>query len=325
MMISMLNINDLPLPTFSRLGKKDSIGPCFIGVLFLILLPALAWSNPSEPPTSEEAQFSFAGHLLQHNDYFRAITEFKRYLFLYPSGTKADEANYLLGEALFQTKSYQEAVIHWEGILNKTPNTPFKEEIQFKTGRAFWELGREDQAIHLWEKILQEGQSSLKSSAARAVLWGLIKQKRYDLARLKLKTLPLMDSEKELHEAFFQKSEKIPYKSPITAGTLAAILPGAGHLYLDRPQDALIAFSINGLFTWAAVSSFQQGNSGLGALLTFIELAWYSGNIYSAVNTAHKINRKRDTNFLEGYGVRFGLLSSNPHSPGLFLVLHRAF
>ncbi|MGA3084658.1 MAG: tetratricopeptide repeat protein [Thermodesulfobacteriota bacterium] len=301
-------------------------GKTFIGILFLFLLPSLAWPNPAEPLTSEESQFTFASHLLQHNDYFRAITEFKRYLFLYPSGAKADEANYLLGEALFQTKAYQEAILHWEGVLSQTPGTPFKEEIQFKTGKAYWALGREDQAMHLWEKILQEGHSSLKSTAARSVLWGLVKQKNYNSARLLLKNSPLKDSEKEAHEVFFQNAEKLPYKSPTTAGALAAILPGAGHLYLDRRQDALIAFSINGLFTWAAISSFQQGNSGLGTLLTFIELAWYSGNIYSAINSAHKLNRKLDTDFLEGYGIRFGLFSQGPSSsPTPYLVLHHAF
>jgi tetratricopeptide (TPR) repeat protein len=301
-------------------------GKIFIGVLFLFLLPSLVWSNPAEPLSSEESQFAFADHLLQNHDHFRAITEFKRYLFLYPSGAKANEANYLLGEALLQTKSYQEAVNHWDRVLQQTPDTPFKEEIQYKTGRTFWELGREDKAMDLWGKILQEGQSPIKPTAARAVLWGLIKQKRYDSARLQLKNSPLKDSEKEVHEAFFQKAEKLSYKSPTEAGILAAILPGAGHLYLDRRQDAAIDFSINGLFTWAAVSSFQQGNSGLGALLTIIELAWYSGNIYSAVNSAHKLNRKMDADFLEGYGIRFGLLSQGPSSsPTPYLVLHHAF
>jgi hypothetical protein len=311
------------IPVSKKLSSK--LVNCFPGLLFLILLPSLVWSNPTFFPPGEEAQFAFARHLLEQPDHFRAITEFKRYLFLYPSGAKADESNYLLGEALFQTKSVHEALNHWEGVLKQSPDTPFKEEIQFKIGKVLWDLGREEEALLRWEKIAQEGISSIKPAAARAVLWGLIKQKRYDQARLRLKIFSLSPSEKEAHESFFLKAEHLPLKSPITAGTLAAILPGAGHWYLDRHQDALIAFSINGLFAWAAVSSFQQGNNGLGVLLSFIELTWYSGNIYSAVNTAHKINRKQESDFLEGYGIRFGLLASQPSSPGLFMVLHRAF
>lgn len=308
-------------------GQNRMLGKFISGLLLIILLPSTALSDtPAAPWSSEEAQFAFANHLLQNHDYFRAATEFKRLLFLYPSGTKTDEANYLLGTTLFFVKSYKEAVLHWEGVLRQTPNTPFKEEIQFKTGRGYWELGQEDKAMLLWGKILQEGRSSERSSAARALLWGLAKQKRYDPARLLLKNSPLMDSEKEAHEAFFQKAENLPYKSPTTAGTLAAILPGTGHWYLGRKQDAIIAFGVNALFAWAAVNSFQEGNNGLGTLLGVIELAWYSGNIYSAVNSAHKFNRKLDTDLLEGYGLRFGLLSQAPSSsPTPYLVLHRAF
>lgn len=297
-----------------------------LGLLFLLLLPSPGMAHQSEKSASEDTQFAFAVHLLKQQDFLRAITEFKRTLFLFPSGARSDEANYLLGEALFQAKSVKEAAIHWEGVLKQNPRTPFKEEIMLNTGRAFWALNREEDALSLWEKLIKEGIStSHKTSAARAILWGLMKQKRIDLAREKLKNLPLIESEKGIHETFFQKAEALPQKSPTVAGTLAALLPGAGHWYLDRHQDALVAFSINGLFTWAAVSSFQQGNNGLGALLSFIELAWYSGNIYSAVNTAHKINRKQESDFLESYGVRVGVFSSLPSSPGLFLVLNRAF
>jgi len=297
-----------------------------LGFLLIFLLPSLAFPNSSDPLYSEEEQFAFAHHLWQQHDYFRAVTEFERFLFLYPSGVKSDEANYLLGLAHFSLKSFKEAIIHWEGVLQKNPNTPFKEEIQFKTGWAYWELGQEDRAMLLWEKILREGSPSGKTSAARALLWGLAKQKKYDPARLLLKSSPLTESEKEIHETFFKKAENLPYKSPTVAGLLAALLPGAGHWYLGRKQDALIAFAVNALFTWATVNSFQEGNNGLGALLGVIELAWYSGNINSALNSTHKFNRKLDNTFLEGYGLRFGLLSRGPSpSPTPYLVLYHAF
>ncbi len=308
------------------LGIDQMIRKYFFGLLLIFLLPSPAFSDPSGPVLSEEEQFAFANHLLQHHDYFRAATEFKRLLFFFPSGAKSDEANYLLGLAHFSLKSFKEAVIHWEGVLQKNPSTPFKEEIQFKTGWAYWELGQENQAMLLWEKILREGRPSDKAPAVRALLWGLAKQKKYDPARLLLKSSPLTDSEKEIHETFFTKAEALPYKSPTTAGILAAILPGSGHWYLGRKQDALIAFAVNALFTWATVNSFQEGNNGLGALLGVIELAWYSGNINSAVNSAHKFNRKLDTGFLEGYGLRFGLRSQGPSSSLTpQLVLYRAF
>jgi tetratricopeptide (TPR) repeat protein len=294
--------------------------------LFLVLLPLPVFSNPN-PPESETSQFAFAEHLLKNRDYDRSITEFKRYLFLYPSGAFVPRADYLLGEAFFSKKSFKEAIDHWEGTLRRDPVTPFREEIRFKTGRAYWELKQENQALTLWEKVLHEGHSPIKESAARAILWALIQKKQFNQASEKLKIFPLQDWEKAIHREYFQKAQTLPYFSPTTAGLLAAVLPGAGHWYLGRRQDALIAFSINGLFTWAAVSSFEQGNKGLGTLLAVIELAWYSGNIYSAVNSAHKHNRKLETDFWEGYGLRFGFLAKD-HSISTgtpFLALQRAF
>jgi hypothetical protein len=44
--------------------------------------------------------------------------------------------------------------------------------------------------------------------------------------------------------------------------------------------------------------SGQHDNYVVGGILTFFELGWYSGNIYSAVASAHKYNKKRGSNTL---------------------------
>jgi hypothetical protein len=37
----------------------------------------------------------------------------------------------------------------------------------------------------------------------------------------------------------------------------------------------------------------------VGGILTFFELGWYSGNIYSAVSGAHKYNRNKKKEYLD--------------------------
>jgi TM2 domain-containing membrane protein YozV len=93
--------------------------------------------------------------------------------------------------------------------------------------------------------------------------------------------------------------EDLPKKSPATAGTLAAIIPGAGHLYTERPRDALVAFLLNGAFIWGAIELFRHDNYVAGGIVTFFEIGWYTGNIYSAVSSAHKYNKKKREDFLE--------------------------
>jgi tetratricopeptide (TPR) repeat protein len=87
-------------------------------------------------------------------------------------------------------------------------------------------------------------------------------------------------------------------KSPVAAGFLA-IVPGLGHLYCERPGDALVSFLVNGLFAWGAVESFSQEQYVLGGILSFFELGWYMGNIHSAVGSAYKHNRYQEKMFLD--------------------------
>ena len=50
---------------------------------------------------------------------------------------------------------------------------------------------------------------------------------------------------------------------------------------------------------WATVEAFDNDNEGLGVLLALFEVGLYTGNIYSAVNCAHKYNRKQKEGFLQ--------------------------
>jgi TM2 domain-containing membrane protein YozV len=83
-------------------------------------------------------------------------------------------------------------------------------------------------------------------------------------------------------------------KDPALAGLLAAVVPGAGHLYCERPGDGGIAFVFTGVFAWATVEAFQQDHEAVGIGLGFIALSFYGGNIFSAVNVAHKYNDREE-------------------------------
>ena len=116
------------------------------------------------------------------------------------------------------------------------------------------------------------------------------------------------------------EGERLPYKSPSTAGVLAAVLPGSGHVYCDRYKDGVVAFLLNGLFIWATLEAFDNDQEVLGGILGFLELGWYSGNIYSAVNTAHKYNRSLKNDYLKNL-PELNLFSTPGRSFGLSLKM----
>ena len=81
------------------------------------------------------------------------------------------------------------------------------------------------------------------------------------------------------------------HKSPAVAGVLSAVLPGAGHLYIGKPLQALTAFLLNGLFLAGAVYAVGEGLEGTAAILLFFETGWYLGTINSARAGAREFNR----------------------------------
>lgn len=94
------------------------------------------------------------------------------------------------------------------------------------------------------------------------------------------------------------------YKPGLAAG-LSAVIPGAGYAYARRPQTALAALSVTGLFGWAAASTVRSGEKGLGALLSFLALGWYSGGIYGSAQAARKANRRTLLDFVAPLEIRF--------------------
>jgi hypothetical protein len=114
--------------------------------------------------------------------------------------------------------------------------------------------------------------------------------------------------------------EFLPYKDPTTAGALS-VVPGLGHLYCERYKDGLVAFLLNGLFIAATVEAFHDNQNALGGILGFVELGFYSGTIYSAVNSAHKHNRKLKDDFLQGLtdSVDLGVFATKEGQIGLAL------
>ena len=110
-----------------------------------------------------------------------------------------------------------------------------------------------------------------------------------------------------------EEYKSLDFKSPKAAGTLSALIPGAGQLYLNRKRDAAAAFILNGVFIWGIVESFNRDNSGVGILLSIFELGWYGGNIYSAVNGAHKHNRKLKDSYRNKFSIGLNINVSKEH------------
>ena len=249
-----------------------------------------------------DRQFSFAEALLAEGDYYRAISEYKRFTYFFPENKLVETCNYRIGESYYRANRWQEAREAFTYFIIKYPASPMTPGALYHKGMTEKQLKLYTDALSTFQEL---SKSKSKEFADRAVYQSaivLMAMEEWQRARETFSLVPKdspLSGSASIMASELQRMDDLPKKSPAMAGTLAAIIPGAGHFYTERPRDALVAFLLNGAFICGAIELFRHDNYVAGGIVTFFEIGWYTGNIYSAVSSAHKYNKKTREDFLE--------------------------
>jgi tetratricopeptide (TPR) repeat protein len=184
----------------------------------------------------------------------------------------------------------------------KYPGSSMIAGAMYHKGMAEEQLKRYTDALSTFQELIKSKSHEFTHKAVYQSAIVLMEMEEWQQARetfsIVPKESPLAKSASIIASEILHMDD-LPKKSPATAGTLAAVLPGAGHLYTERPRDALVAFLLNGAFILGAVELFYHENYVAGGIVTFFEIGWYTGNIYSAVSSAHKYNKRTREDFIE--------------------------
>ncbi|MBN1848107.1 MAG: tetratricopeptide repeat protein [Deltaproteobacteria bacterium] len=289
--------------------KNRDLRSVIMMVLLILLIPD---PGPSAQITLDSKdQFGFARYCMEQGEYYRAVGEFERFVFLFPDHERVPEAQYYIGVCYVLGGRYDSARSVLEEVYRKQSELPLSEKALFMMGEAYYRQGAFEEAEQYFRKVIDDHtQSELRGAVLYRLGWSRLKTDQWqDAAKIFLD----IDQNSDLYNQSLilsteaLKGDTLPRKSPATAGIMAAVIPGMGHVYCGRPKDGLTAFLVNGLFIWAAVESFEHDQDVLGSVLTFLEVGWYTGNIYSAVNCAHKYNRKVKDDFRKGLSERMDL------------------
>ncbi len=279
-------------------------------LLFASLLPP-AIGLSAQITLDSEDQFGFALYCMEKGEYYRAVGEFERFIYLFPNNDNIPAAHYLMGVCYLMGAKYESARSVLNDVYRTFPESPFAGKALFLIGETYYKEGIFDEAEGVFKKVMYDfPNSELRNAALYRLGWSRVAEDQWQEAAQFFKQV---DKESILysHSLYLSgaslKGKALPQKNPTTAGIMAAVVPGLGHIYCSRPKDGLVAFLVNGLFIWAAAESFEQDHDVLGGILAFLELGWYSGNIYSAVNSAHKYNRKIKNDFRKGLPDRLDL------------------
>jgi len=274
--------------------------PCLI--LIVILLSTLPGFASDAGPL-----FDFAESLYREGDYFRAITEYKRLLHQAPDAVEAPLVQLRIGQSLMAGERWSEAEGALQSLLERYPQAsealrarlllaeiPYRQQRFSLAGERYRQLAED-----------QEHNTSVRDQALYRLAWTRIERQDEPLALSLLEQLP--GEQPQTLAAALSEAPATEVKSPALAGTLSALLPGAGQLYTGHRRDAALSLALNAVFIGAAVEAFDNDSPILGSILVFFELGWYGGNIVNAANHARHANRDAHEARLEGLRQRFGI------------------
>jgi len=262
-------------------------------------------SSFAEPVITISAakQIQFAEHYFCSGEYFRAIGEYKRFIHFFPDDHRQEFALYKIGMSYFNGKKFQEAIDAFNELLIKFPSTNFRTKVRFRISECFVKLNDYFKAIGYLNDIAANTAKNIDiaDQAYYRRGWVYLEMSQWEEAENSFRLISKKNRDKYRLAFLSQEMSKkkdLKTKSPMTAGILS-IIPGAGHLYCGRYKDATVVFILNTAMIYAACEVFDNKLDALGGIITFFELGFYSGNIYSAVNCAHKYNRNTNNHLFE--------------------------
>lgn len=246
------------------------------------------------PLTPEEMQDAWAEELhvgrcfAKELDLYRAITSFKKALFLVPQNNilRIYEIEFCILQSYFLAGRYVE-VTNFFGTTHLQRARP-------ETFPAFRDL-----LIILWESYRQGGDSEKADK-----VYQLIEKNDEELANsldiyLSLAHGKLCDAnatasgtDKERAVDSLTQTFCASAKSPRTAEILNAGLPGLGYWYVGEKRSAITSFVINALFVWATYRFFEKGYTAAGIITLSLETGWYFGGINGAALEAKYYNER---------------------------------
>ena len=244
-----------------------------------------------------DLQLKIADAFMEEGEYYRAVTEYKKFLILFPDSGKADYASFEIGMAYFKGEEYGAAARAFLAVREKYPESSYAVQAGYLEGISQWKMKNYDRARVALEILVdQHPDSEYAPRSLMAICLAALDESKAEVSRQALKRFldryPGHPGEENVREAAAQieRYQELPEKSPVLAGVMSAILPGSGYIYAEHYGDGITAFLINGLFIAGTVTAIHQENYAVAGIVGGVGVPFYLGNIYGSANAAKKWN-----------------------------------
>ncbi len=274
----------------------------FFSFYFLFSLPP---AYPAERGLyiTDEIQLKVADAFMEEGEYYRAITEYKKLLILFPDSDQADYALFRIGLAYYQGEEYEHSVRAFSSLRGTYSRSAYLSKSYYFEGLGNWKLKQFENARNAFDTLAETDPQSefaplaLVAASLVSLDEGNIAVSTHRLERL-IDRYPDHPGSAHGKQALplLAQYEKLPQKSKTLAAILSAILPGSGYVYAGRYGDGVTAFLINALWIAGVVTGISAEYYAVAGIVAGVGVPFYFGNIYGSANAAKKWNLdvKRD-------------------------------
>ena len=294
----------------------------FVSILYAFAETDIKYSLTITP----DKQFEFAEYYYDNHDYKRAISEYHRFIYFFPQDGRGELVRFKIGMSYYKDRQFGEAITVFGSLIDQYKNTRLSIRSYYKIAESHLALNEPDSAIGILRHLVALSKDlNVRDEAFYRMGWIYIDRGKWEKARSLFSNI---NGQKRIKYRLKQltaelaKENQIQKKNPRVAGLLS-LLPGAGYLYVERYQDALISFLLIGGLSYAAYESFDDDQPALGGLLSAVGLGFYAGNIYGSISSAHKYNRRKSRSFIERLKENTKVnLSTNTTMSSILLSFH---
>jgi outer membrane protein assembly factor BamD (BamD/ComL family)/TM2 domain-containing membrane protein YozV len=279
--------------------------PVLVVFLSLFLLGPFSLAHSAEKGVflTDEVQLKMAEAFMEEGEYYRAITEYKKLLILFPDSEWADYTLFRMGIAYYNGEEYEPSVRSFSALRDKYPASSYIPKGYYFEGLGYWKLKRFKEARTAFDALSEDYPRSEHAPLALvAASLVSLEEENIPLSTDRLERLinryPEHPSSTKANEAIplIRQYQKLPEKSKTLATILSAIIPGSGYIYAGRLGDGITAFLINALWIAGVVTGIHAEYYAVSGIVAGVGLPFYFGNIYGSANAAKKWNLgiKRD-------------------------------
>ncbi len=285
-------------------------------LLLFVLAPVSASAaqpqqKRSAPDFSRPQTFlNLADSFADEQDYYRAITEYKKVIHLFPEYEKLDWVHFQIGRMYYEGGRYAQAkhellpltdsrdrylgfLAHNYIALSYYENTEYA-----NAERLFGELREHEEGksyttdYTIYMSMAAAGNKRFAESLDRMREAEKMWKERHSSDQVAGGSEPHYQLFFEKTLPLLKKAAGLSEKSPFWAATFSALFPGGGHFLLGEWDTGIVSLSLVGGAAFLAYDGFMRDSAVQSILFTTFATGAYIGQIYSSYRTARKYNEE---------------------------------